>query len=80
MKLVPRKSLGSSRKAYQKGYGQSASAKQKSLLGKSKLSSDVIKPAKTPGGGASVRRDYKTDASDFNVSFGNTGYTEEDYT
>lgn len=83
MKLVPNKSGGVSRRSYQRTYAKSANAKVSDTLGKFKLRSETIKPAKidtsrnkTPGG-VSNRRDYSS-SSDFSADFGTTGFTAEE--
>lgn len=82
-KLVPNKTTGSSRRAYQYAYSKSASAKMSDTLGKLKLRSETIKPAKVdtsrnkvPGGSKS-RREYSS-SSDFSADFGTTGFTDEE--
>ncbi len=80
VKLVPSKTGGASRRAYNRAYAKSASGKESNLLGKLKLRSDPIKPSKVPGGGASfTRRDYKLNTPEFNADFGTTGFTKEEF-
>ncbi len=80
MALVPKKSGGSSRKSYQQGYSKSSNAKQSKALGKLKLRSDVVKPSRKPGGGASMTTaDFRMDPPEIHADFGHTGYTKEDY-
>lgn len=82
MKLVPSKSTGMARRAYNRAYTQSASGKTNSTLGKLKLRSDPVKPSKvdTKTGKAKSmqRRDYGVPPDNF-ASFGTTGFTDEEF-
>lgn len=83
MKLVPNKSGGMSRRSYNREYAKTANAKVSNVLGKMKLRSETIKPAKVdtsrnkPRGGATSRREYSS-SSDFSADFGTTGFTDEE--
>lgn len=89
MKMVPNKTTGSSRRSYQRGYANSENAVASGVLGKAKLRSAPIKPAKAPkavkidtGSPKAVTavtpRGYgKTPA--LSPSFGTTGFTDEEF-
>ena len=79
MKLVPSKPGGASRRAYHNAYTRSSTNKVSDLLGKSKLSTPAFKqPRGAKGGKPLVNKNDKKQTGP-EVSFGATGYTEEDY-
>ncbi len=80
MARVPASSRGASRAAYQAGYSRSANAITSRALGSNKVSTPKLRMANTGGGApASVKSATREYPKGFNVSFGRTGFTDEDW-
>lgn len=79
-KLVPNKSGGASRRAYQGAFSKGMTEKGMGSLGKLQLKTPSLKGQTKPRAAKSTRDYAKADGNDpMNVSFGDTGFTEEDY-
>jgi len=78
MARVPKAGAGAGRRAYHSAYAKGTRSVVNKATGGLSVSTPQGKPLTAPRGG-NRKTDYNKAAGDFNVSYGTTGFTEEDY-
>lgn len=75
MKRVPSSSAGAARRSYHSAYAKGATQATSKLLGGNKLSTPQTPAPRQPA--PTKAKQERPAASEFNISFGRTGYYEE---